>query len=63
MKISVVIPVYNTEKYLRQCVESVLNQTYRELQVVLVDDGSKDSSGNICDELAKKDNRIEVIHK
>ena len=63
MKISVVIPVYNTEKYLRQCVESVLNQTYIDLQVILVDDGSKDSSGNICDELAKKDNRIEVIHK
>lgn len=61
--ISVIMPVYNVEKYIRQGIESVLNQTYKKLEIILVDDGSKDSSGNICDEYAKKDNRIKVIHK
>lgn len=61
--ISVIIPVYNAESYLRQCVQSVLNQTYDSFEVILVDDGSKDASGALCDELAGKDARILVIHK
>lgn len=61
--ISVIIPVYNVEKYLRECVESVLKQTYQNFEIILVDDGSKDSSGDICDEYAEKDTRIRVIHK
>lgn len=62
-KISVVIPVYNVEKYLKRCVESVRKQTLRELEIILVDDGSTDSSGKICDELAEMDSRIIVIHQ
>lgn len=62
-KISVVIPVYNVEKYLRRCIDSVLNQTYKNLEVVLVDDGSSDSSPSICDEYANYDERVRVIHK
>lgn len=61
--ISVVIPVYNVEKYLAKCIKSVINQTYSNLQIILVDDGSTDNSGSICDEYAKKDRRITVIHK
>ena len=61
--ITVIIPVYNIENYLEKCVYSVMNQTYRNLQIILVDDGSVDSSGKICDELALKDQRIQVIHK
>lgn len=63
MKISVIIPVYNVEKYLNRCVDSVLNQTYQNLEVVLVDDGSTDNSSAICDEYAKSDGRVIVIHK
>lgn len=63
MLVSVIIPVYNVEKYLRKCLDSVINQTYKELEIILVDDGSTDSSGKICDEYAQKDNRIKVIHK
>jgi len=62
-KVSVVIPVYNVEKYLRECVDSVLGQTYSELEVILVDDGSPDNCGAICDEYAEQDGRITVIHK
>ncbi len=62
-KISVVIPVYNVENYLHRCVESVLNQTFQDFEIILINDGSKDSSGEICDEYAKKDKRIKVIHK
>lgn len=61
--ISVIIPVYNVEEYLRECVDSVLKQTYKNLEIILVDDGSTDSSGKICDEYAEKDSRITVIHK
>lgn len=61
--ISVIIPVYNVEKYLRRCVNSVLNQTYSNLEIILVDDGSTDNSGAICDELSNEDNRIIVIHQ
>lgn len=61
-KISVIIPVFNVEKYLTRCLESVLGQTYRELDVILVDDGSTDNSGTICDRYAS-DSRVTVIHK
>lgn len=61
--ISVVLPVYNVEKYIRQALDSVINQTYQNLEIILVDDGSPDNSGSICDEYASKDNRIRVIHK
>lgn len=62
-KVSVVIPVYNVEKYLRQCMDSVVNQTLRELEIIAVDDGSTDSSGAILDEYAAADPRVKVIHK
>ncbi len=61
--VSVIIPVYNVKEYLKKCVSSVQNQTYKNLEIILVDDGSPDKSGALCDKLAKKDNRIIVIHK
>ena len=61
--ISIIIPVYNVEKYIRKCVDSVLNQTYKNLQVILVDDGSTDKSTEICDEYKERDARVEVVHK
>lgn len=61
--LSVIIPVYNVEEYLVQCVQSILDQTYRNLEVILVNDGSRDGSGAICDALAQKDSRVRVIHK
>lgn len=61
--ISVIIPVYNVERFLGECVYSVLDQTYSNLEILLIDDGSTDNSGHICDLLSKKDNRIKVIHK
>lgn len=63
MKVSIIIPVYNVEKYLQRCIESVLQQTYKDIEVVLVDDGSTDNSGNNCDLWSEKDKRIKVIHK
>ena len=62
-KISVIVPVYNVEQYLERCVDSIINQTYKNLEIILVNDGSTDNSGQLCDELAKKDDRIRVIHK
>lgn len=61
--ISVIIPVYNVEMYLNNCIDSVINQTYKNIEIILVDDGSTDDSANICDDYAKKDSRIKVIHK
>ena len=62
-KISVIIPVYNVEPYIRQCLDSIINQTYKNLEIIIIDDGSPDGCGAICDEYAKKDSRIIVIHK
>lgn len=61
--ISIIVPIYNVEKYLKKCIESIVNQTYENIEIILIDDGSNDNSGIICDEYAKKDNRIIVIHK
>lgn len=61
--VSVIVPVYNVEKYLERCLKSVLRQTYKNLEIILVDDGSKDLSGKICDSWEKKEKRIKVIHK
>lgn len=61
--VSVIIPVYNVESYLPECVESVRNQTHKLLEIILVDDGSTDNSGNLCDKYLEKDERIKVIHK
>lgn len=62
-KISVIVPVYNVEKYIHRCVDSILNQTFTDYELILVDDGSPDNCGKICDEYAEKDSRIHVIHK
>lgn len=62
-KISVIVPVYNSETFLPKCLDSIINQTYKNLEIILIDDGSKDNSGKICDEYAKKDDRIVVVHK
>lgn len=61
--VSIIVPVYNVEKYLKKCIQSIIEQTYKNLEIILVDDGSIDNSGKICDEFAQKDNRIKVIHK
>ena len=61
--LSVIVPVYNAEEALRRCVDSILDQDWKDLELILVDDGSRDSSGDICDEYAKKDGRVRVIHK
>ncbi|VEF49057.1 glycosyl transferase family protein [Bacillus freudenreichii] len=62
-KISIVVPVYNVENYIRNCIESIMAQTYKEFELILVNDGSPDNSGKICEEYAKKDDRVKVIHK
>lgn len=61
--ISVIVPVYKVEKYIHRCIDSILNQTYKNLEIILVEDGSPDNCGKICDEYAKKDKRVKVIHK
>lgn len=61
--LSIIVPVYNEKKYIRQCLDSILNQTYMDFELILIDDGSKDNSSYICDEYALKDNRVKVIHK
>ena len=63
MKFSVVVPVYKVEEYINECVDSILNQSFDDFEVILVDDGSPDNCGKICDEYAKKDERVRVIHK
>ena len=62
-KISVIVPVYNAEKTLRRCVDSILAQTFEDFELILINDGSKDQSGDICDEYAAKDSRVKTIHK
>ena len=62
-KISIVVPVYNVKRYLAQCIESMINQTLNDIEIILVDDGSTDGSGEMCDEYAQRDNRLIVIHK
>ena len=62
-RISIVVPVYNVEEYLEECIESIIKQSYPNIQIILVDDGSTDSSGLICDKYAQNDSRIEVIHQ
>ena len=61
--VSIIIPVYNTEKYLSKCLESVINQTYKNLEIILINDGSTDKSKEICESFAKKDKRIQILNK
>ena len=61
--VSIIVPIYNVEKYLYKCLDSIINQLHKNLQIILIDDGSTDNSGKICDEYAIKDNRVQVIHK
>ena len=62
-KISIIVPVYNVEKYIKRCLDSIIAQTFEDIEIILVDDGSTDSSGIICDEYSKVDTRVRVIHK
>ena len=62
-EISIIVPVYRAEKYLNACVDSILRQTYADFELVLIEDGSPDQSGAICDEYAQKDDRVRVIHQ
>jgi len=63
LKVSIIVPVYNVEQYLENCIESILNQTFKDYELILVDDGATDKSGEICDKYERKDSRIRVIHK
>ena len=62
-KLSIIVPVYNVDKYLERCIRSILNQTYENFEIILVNDGSTDNSGIICENYSKVDSRIRVIHK
>lgn len=62
-KITVIVPVYNTKKFLTRCVNSILKQSYENLEVIIIDDGSTDGSAQVCDELSKSDKRVRVIHQ
>ena len=62
-KVSIIVPVYNTEQYLKQCIDSITAQTLQDIEIIIVDDGSKEECARLCDELAKTDSRIKVIHK
>ena len=62
-EVSIIVPVYQVEKYIRQCIDSILAQTFTDFELILVDDGTKDNSGKICDEYARRDERVKVIHK
>ena len=62
-KVSIIIPIYNSEEYLKRCIDSVINQTYKNLEIILIDDGSTDLSGKMCDTYSNNDSRIKVIHK
>ena len=61
--VSIIVPIYNVEQYISKCIESILAQTYRDFELILVDDGSTDMCGTICDEHAKQDSRVHVIHQ
>lgn len=61
--ISIVVPIYNVQDYLERCIQSIISQTYKNIEIILVDDGATDNSGKLCDEYLKKDERIKVIHK
>ena len=61
--VSIIVPIYNVEQYISKCIESILAQTYRDFELILVDDGSTDMCGKICDEYAKQDSRVHVIHQ
>lgn len=61
--VSIIVPIYNVEQYIPKCIESILAQTYRDFELILVDDGSPDNCGKICDEYAKQDSRVHVIHQ
>lgn len=63
LRLSIIVPVYKVEQYLNRCIDSILSQTYRDFELILVDDGSPDNCGNMCDDIAKTDKRIKVIHK
>ena len=62
-QISVIVPIYNVESYLNNCITSIINQTFKDLEIILIDDGSTDNSSKICDNYANNDTRIIVIHK
>lgn len=62
-KVSIIVPVYNTEKYLKQCIDSIISQTLKDIEIIIIDDGSAQECASFCDELAKSDSRIQVIHK
>ena len=63
MLFSVVVPVYNIEQYIRQCIDTLINQSFEDYEIILVDDGSSDASGSICDEYAESHERVKVIHQ